>query len=146
MEVGVDIPNATVMLIEHADRFGLSQLYQLRGRVGRGSAQSYCLLMTESRSDTAWERLRVLEQSQDGFFIAEMDLRLRGPGQVLGTRQSGLPDFALANLLLDQQVLEIARQAAATLIATDATLNQWPALKQSLNDRYTKLMGGLILT
>ena len=146
VEVGVDIPNATVMLIEHADRFGLSQLHQLRGRVGRGSAQSYCLLMTESRSDTAWERLRVLEQSQDGFFIAEMDLRLRGPGQVLGTRQSGLPDFALANLVLDQQVLEIARQAAAALIATDATLNPWPALKQSLNDRYVKLMGGLILT
>jgi ATP-dependent DNA helicase RecG len=102
--------------------------------------------MTDSRSDTAWERLRVLEQSQDGFFIAEMDLRLRGPGQVLGTRQSGLPDFALANLVLDQQVLEIARQAAAMLVGTDVTLNQWPALKQSLNDRYEKLMGGLILT
>ncbi|MGA1133089.1 MAG: ATP-dependent DNA helicase RecG [Prochlorotrichaceae cyanobacterium] len=146
VEVGVDIPNATVMLIEHAERFGLSQLHQLRGRVGRGSAQSFCLLLSDSRSDTAAERLQVLEQSQDGFFIAEMDLRLRGPGQVLGTRQSGLPDFALANLVLDQEVLEIARQAAETLLSEDQTLNRWPGLKQSLNDRYQKLMGGLILT
>ncbi|MGA1357287.1 MAG: ATP-dependent DNA helicase RecG, partial [Prochlorothrix sp.] len=138
VEVGVDIPNATVMLIEHAERFGLSQLHQLRGRVGRGSAQSFCLLLSDSRSDTATERLRVLEQSQDGFFIAEMDLRLRGPGQVLGTRQSGLPDFALANLVLDQEVLEIARQAAAALLEQDSTLDRWPGLQQSLNDRYQK--------
>ena len=146
VEVGVDIPNATVMLIEHADRFGLSQLHQLRGRVGRGLAQSYCLLMTQSRSDTALDRLRVLEQSQDGFFIAEMDLRFRGPGQVLGTRQSGIPDFALASLVEDQNVLEIARQAAQGLIHQDATLDRWPILKQELNDRYEKLMGGAILT
>ncbi|MGF1567330.1 MAG: ATP-dependent DNA helicase RecG, partial [Nodosilinea sp.] len=105
VEVGVDVPNASVMMIEHAERFGLSQLHQLRGRVGRGAAQSFCLLMSGSRSEAALQRLKVLEQSQDGFFIAEMDLRFRGPGEVLGTRQSGLPDFALASLIEDQDVL-----------------------------------------
>ncbi|MDP5016701.1 MAG: ATP-dependent DNA helicase RecG, partial [Dolichospermum sp.] len=96
IEVGVDVPNATVMLIEHAERFGLSQLHQLRGRVGRGAAQSYCLLMSSSRSPDAQQRLKVLEQSQDGFFISEMDMRFRGPGEVMGTRQSGVADFTLA--------------------------------------------------
>lgn len=146
IEVGVDVPNATVMLIEHAERFGLSQLHQLRGRVGRGGAQSYCLLMNQSRSDQAQERLAVLEQSQDGFFIAEMDLRLRGPGQVLGTRQSGLPDFVLANLTADQNLLELARQAAEQLLAEDETLATWSHLGKELEDRYQRLMGGAIFT
>lgn len=146
VEVGVDVPNATVMLIEHAERFGLAQLHQLRGRVGRGAAQSYCLLMSSSKTETARQRLSVLEQSQDGFFIAEMDLRFRGPGQVLGTRQSGLPDFALASLVEDQAVLELAREAAEKLMAADPTLDSYPGLRRELDYRYQKLMGGSILT
>ncbi|NJM64853.1 MAG: ATP-dependent DNA helicase RecG [Acaryochloris sp. RU_4_1] len=146
VEVGVDIPNATVMLIEHADRFGLSQLHQLRGRVGRGVHQSYCLLMNNSKTDTARQRLAVLEQSQDGFFIAEMDLRFRGPGEVLGTRQSGLPDLALASLVDDQETLELARQAAEKVLKKDASLAPWPLLQSELNIRYQRLMGGAIFT
>jgi ATP-dependent DNA helicase RecG len=146
VEVGVDVPNASVMLIEHAERFGLSQLHQLRGRVGRGADQSFCLLMSGTRSDTALQRLRVLEESQDGFFISEMDLRFRGPGQVLGTRQSGLPDFALASLVADQAALGEARAAAAALIAADPDLAEHPILARELKRRYDKLMGGAILT
>lgn len=146
VEVGVDVPNATVMLIEHAERFGLSQLHQLRGRVGRGAAQSFCLLMNSSKAETAKQRLKVLEQSQDGFFISEMDLRFRGPGEVLGTRQSGLPDFALASLVEDQEVLTLAREAAERVLELDPTLNRWPLMQAELEYRYQRLMGGMILT
>ncbi|NEQ43366.1 MAG: ATP-dependent DNA helicase RecG [Leptolyngbya sp. SIOISBB] len=146
VEVGVDVPNASVMLIEHAERFGLSQLHQLRGRVGRGADQSFCLLMSSTRNDVALQRLKVLEESQDGFFISEMDMRFRGPGQVLGTRQSGLPDFALASLVADQDALSIARKAAESLINDDPELTQFPVLRQELQRRYEKLMGGAILT
>jgi ATP-dependent DNA helicase RecG len=146
IEVGVDIPNATVMLIEHAERFGLSQLHQLRGRVGRGAHQSYCLLLNSSKTETARQRLKVLEQSQDGFFISEMDLRFRGPGEVLGTRQSGLPDFALASLVEDQDCLELAREAAEKVLSKDPQLERWPLLQQELNYRYQRLMGGTVLT
>ena len=146
VEVGVDVPNASVMLIEHADRFGLSQLHQLRGRVGRGAAQSFCLLMSSSKTETARQRLKVLEQSQDGFFISEMDMRFRGPGAVLGTRQSGLPDFALASLVDDQEVLELARSAAERTIEKDPTLEKWAVMKAELDYRYQRLMGGAILT
>ena len=146
VEVGVDVPNASVMLIEHADRFGLSQLHQLRGRVGRGAAQSFCLLMSSSKTETARQRLKVLEQSQDGFFISEMDMRFRGPGAVLGTRQSGLPDFALASLVDDQDVLELARNAAERTIEKDPTLEKWAVMKAELDYRYQRLMGGAILT
>jgi ATP-dependent DNA helicase RecG len=139
VEVGVDVPNASVMLIEHADRFGLSQLHQLRGRVGRGADQSFCLLMNSSKTETARQRLKVLEQSQDGFFISEMDLRFRGPGEVLGNRQSGLPDFALASLISDQTVLEIAREAAERAIEKDPTLERWELMKQELEYRYRTL-------
>jgi ATP-dependent DNA helicase RecG len=146
VEVGVDVPNATVMLIEEADRFGLAQLHQLRGRVGRGAAQSFCLLMTQHKSEIATQRLKVLEQSQDGFFISEMDLRFRGPGTVLGTRQTGLPDFALASLIQDQAVLEVAREAAEGIIAIDETLERWPDLQQELNDRYRRFLEGASLS
>ncbi|HEY9873124.1 MAG TPA: ATP-dependent DNA helicase RecG, partial [Candidatus Obscuribacterales bacterium] len=128
VEVGVDVPNATVMMIENAERFGLSQLHQLRGRVGRGSDRSYCLLMSSSTTPDARQRLNVLEQSQDGFFISEMDMRFRGPGEVLGTRQSGVADFALASLVEDQEVLEIARDAAEKIILRDESLKRWPLL------------------
>lgn len=146
VEVGVDVPNATVMLIENCERFGLSQLHQLRGRVGRGSDRSYCLLMRGSNAGEALQRMKVLEQSQDGFFIAEMDMRLRGPGQVLGTRQAGLPDFALASLVEDQEVLELAREAAKMVIDRDESLNQMPAIRDELERRYQRMMSGSILT
>ncbi|MBE9167696.1 ATP-dependent DNA helicase RecG [Pleurocapsales cyanobacterium LEGE 06147] len=146
IEVGVDVPNATVMLIENSERFGLSQLHQLRGRVGRGSYKSYCFLMSSSKNLDAKQRLRVLEQSQDGFFISEMDMRFRGPGEVLGTRQSGLPDFALASLVEDQEVLNLAREAAEKIILADATLQSMPSLKKELHARYQKMLGGDILT
>ncbi len=146
IEVGVDVPNATVMLIENAERFGLSQLHQLRGRVGRGSHQSHCLLVTNSKNPDSQTRLRVLEQSTDGFFISEMDLRLRGPGEVLGTKQSGLPDFALASLTEDQEVLLVARQAAEQLLKVDPLLEQYPLMQQELQRKYQKLLGADVLT
>ncbi|RMD72805.1 MAG: ATP-dependent DNA helicase RecG [Cyanobacteria bacterium J149] len=146
IEVGVDVPNATVMLIENAERFGLSQLHQLRGRVGRGSHKSFCLLVTSSKTPDSIQRLNVLEQSQDGFFISEMDLRLRGPGEVLGSRQSGLPDFALASLVEDQEVLVLAREAAEKILLQDKYMQGENSLKDELERRYQKLIGSEILT
>jgi ATP-dependent DNA helicase RecG len=114
IEVGVDVPNATVMVVEHAERFGLAQLHQLRGRVGRGAAKSYCVLITGERvTPLAEERLNAMVRTQDGFELAELDLAMRGPGEFFGTRQAGLPDFRVANLLRDRQLLEIAKQEAA---------------------------------
>ncbi|WP_089130809.1 ATP-dependent DNA helicase RecG [Tolypothrix sp. NIES-4075] len=135
VEVGVDVPNATVMLIENAERFGLSQLHQLRGRVGRGSHQSYCLLINGSKTAEARSRLVVLEQSQDGFFISEMDMRLRGEGELLGTRQSGLSDLVLANLLEDEEILAIARTAAISILAIDPELKNHPHIRAELARR-----------
>ncbi len=146
VEVGVDVPNATVMMIENAERFGLSQLHQLRGRVGRGSERSFCLLLSAGKTTDARQRLNVLEQSQDGFFISEMDMRFRGPGEVLGTRQSGLADFALASLVEDGEILELARDAAQKVILNDETLERSPLLQTELDYRYDRLMGGTILT
>ncbi len=118
VEVGVDVPNATIMLIEHADRFGLSQLHQLRGRIGRGSKKSYCLLMAEERrSEVSQERLNTMVATTDGFRIAEIDLKLRGPGEFFGTRQWGIPAFRIANLLRDQEILEWAKREAAEFVA-----------------------------
>lgn len=123
VEVGIDVPNATVMLVEGADRFGLAQLHQFRGRVGRGGHQSYCILLAENPSDDAQERLRLLEQSHDGFALAEADLRMRGPGEYLGTRQSGLPDLRAARLS-DLELMEEARQEAARILAEDPDLKR----------------------
>jgi ATP-dependent DNA helicase RecG len=113
IEVGVDVPNASVMIIEHAERFGLSQLHQLRGRVGRGAEQSFCILLTSDKQTAiAQERLGIMEKSGNGFVIAEKDLELRGPGELLGTRQSGVPELRVGNIVRDQQLLEKARREA----------------------------------
>lgn len=134
IEVGVNVPNASVMVVEHAERFGLSQLHQLRGRIGRGSRQSYCVLMTDvKQSREARSRLRTMEETSDGFRIAEADLKLRGPGDFLGTRQSGLPEFRYADILGDQYLLEVAKNTALELHDTDPGLNhpEHSALKKA---------------
>lgn len=117
IEVGVDVPNASVMVIEQAERFGLAQLHQLRGRVGRGSAKSYCILVSGKKvSPAAEERLEAMVRTQDGFELAELDLAMRGPGEVFGTRQAGLPDFRVANLVRDRKLLEVARKEAERFV------------------------------
>jgi ATP-dependent DNA helicase RecG len=123
VEVGIDVPNATVMLVESADRFGLSQLHQFRGRVGRGQEQSYCMLLSENPSEIGRERLGIIETVQDGFVLAEKDLELRGPGEFFGTRQSGLPDLRMAKLS-DVALLELARKEAIRLFEKDPTLKK----------------------
>lgn len=128
IEVGVDVPNASIMMIEGADRFGLAQLHQFRGRVGRGDQQSYCLLFTDSRSDTAHARLQAMEKHHSGFDLAELDLQLRGPGEIYGTKQSGLPDFKMASLT-DSELIYKTREAALVLLNEDADLNKCPKLK-----------------
>ncbi len=131
IEVGVDVPNASMMLIVHAERFGLSQLHQLRGRVGRGSSQSYCFLLAYYPiSDDAKQRLDVMVKSNDGFRIAEEDLSIRGPGEFFGTRQSGMPDLKVANIVRDARLLEVARKEAFDLIERDSGLNSLPELKK----------------
>jgi len=120
IEVGIDVPNATVMAIEHAERFGLSQLHQLRGRIGRGGKAGHCLLLTASNGGPALERLRVMVSTDDGFRIAEEDLRLRGPGEMLGTRQHGLPEFRAADLIKDADLLRLAQRDADDMLAEDA--------------------------
>ena len=123
IEVGVDVPEATVMVVEHAERYGLSQLHQLRGRIGRGDKESACLLLyARPLTETARARLNILRETDDGFRIAEEDLRLRGAGELLGTRQSGLPDFRLANLAQQEELLATARDDAALIIGKDAEL------------------------
>ncbi len=116
IEVGVDVPNATVMVIEHAERFGLAQMHQLRGRVGRGAEQSYCILVTGKLNDTGRERIRTLVESGDGFYIAEIDMKLRGMGEFFGTKQSGMPALRIGNILRDADILEIARNEAAAFV------------------------------
>jgi ATP-dependent DNA helicase RecG len=124
IEVGVDVPSATVMVVEDAERFGLAQLHQLRGRVGRGAERGTCYLITSAgRDDPASERLALLERTADGFDVAEADLRMRGPGEFIGTRQAGLPDLRMADLLSDTALIEIAREDAFTLLAADPTLS-----------------------
>ena len=122
IEVGVDVPNSTVIVIEGADRFGLAQLHQFRGRVGRGQHQSYCILIAEDVSAEAEQRLSALEATNDGFVLAERDLELRGPGEFFGRRQSGLPELRLASLLHDGEVLAMAQEDAAAIFADDPNL------------------------
>jgi ATP-dependent DNA helicase RecG len=156
IEVGVDVPNATVMVVEHAERFGLAQLHQLRGRVGRGAAKSYCILITGERvTPVAEERLNAMVRSQDGFELAELDLSQRGPGEFFGTRQAGLPDFRVANLLRDRQLLELAKMEAARFANTsgspDGPISEateferarvWARLKEAWQRRYGLVEAG----
>jgi ATP-dependent DNA helicase RecG len=122
IEVGVDVPNANTMVVEHAERFGLSQLHQLRGRIGRGAAKSYCILMTGGKvSPEAEQRLDAMVKTTDGFKIAELDLELRGPGEFFGTRQAGMPDFRVANIVRDRELLQAARHEAAVALDGDKT-------------------------
>jgi ATP-dependent DNA helicase RecG len=121
VEVGVDVPNASVMVVEHAERFGLSQLHQLRGRVGRGQWESHCVLLYQAPwSDDARERLNAMAATNDGFVIAERDLELRGPGDVFGTRQSGLPALRTGDLVRDRDIMEAAHREARRLVEEDA--------------------------
>ena len=118
IEVGVDVANATIMVVEHAERFGFAQLHQLRGRIGRGAAKSYCILMTGGKvSEEGERRLDAMVRTTDGFKIAELDLELRGPGEFFGTRQAGMPSFQVANLIRDRQLLEVAKREAAAVLA-----------------------------
>ncbi len=146
IEVGVDVPNASVIVIEQAERFGLAQIHQLRGRVGRGTHQSYCILVTGKLSDVARERIRTLVESTDGFYIAEMDMRLRGPGEFFGTKQSGVPGLRLADLLRDADVLELARGEAQKLL--DASLvhgseqsKELPGVLRYIQDHWQRRYG-----
>ncbi len=122
IEVGVNVANASLIVVENAERFGLSQLHQLRGRVGRSEHQSYCVLFNSNRSEIARERMKVMEETSDGFVISEKDLELRGPGDFFGTRQHGIPEMKIANLYRDVEILKKAQEAASMLLAADKTL------------------------
>ncbi len=137
VEVGIDVPNATCIVIEHPERFGLSQLHQLRGRIGRGDKASLCILMSSSKqTDDAKRRMKVMEATTDGFRIAEEDLKIRGPGEFLGTRQSGLPDLRFANLVRDVPILSEAREAAFQIIAEDPNLFELPTFRAVIKERW----------
>ena len=143
IEVGVDVPNATLMVIEDADRFGLSQLHQLRGRVGRGSAKSYCILTTHNRNPETVNRLKALCKTNDGFRIAEEDLRLRGPGDFFGSRQSGLPTFRVADLSLDMTTLKQAQEASKEWVERYGTSDtpEATALRQRVAALFSRAEG-----
>ena len=130
VEVGVDVPNATVIVIENAERFGLSQLHQLRGRVGRSDLQSYCVLSSSTKSQETRARLDIMTQTNDGFVIAEKDLQIRGPGEFLGTRQSGLPDMIIADIVNDAKILELARSEAIDFVRNN-NIDEYPLLKEA---------------
>ena len=145
IEVGVDVPNATVMVVEHAERFGLAQLHQLRGRVGRGAAKSYCILMTGPRvSPVGDERLNAMVRTQNGFELAELDLEMRGPGEFFGTRQAGIPEFRVASLVRDRQLLEAAKQEAARFVAdagAEATEAERARVRAQLKETWQRRYG-----
>jgi ATP-dependent DNA helicase RecG len=137
VEVGVDVPNASVMIVEHAERFGLSQLHQLRGRVGRDRHQSYCVLLYQAPlSDEARERLRAMTETTDGFEIAERDLSLRGPGDFFGTRQAGLPTFRSIDLVRDRQVLEEAKREVDLWVTSHGADGQLGSMWQTWQQRF----------
>jgi ATP-dependent DNA helicase RecG len=138
IEVGIDIPNASLMLIEHAERFGLAQLHQLRGRVGRSSHKSYCLLIANPKSGDAVQRMKAMVKTNDGFEIAEEDLAIRGPGEFFGTRQSGMPDMKVANIARDVKIIEVARKEAFKIAEEDPTLSnpEYQAMKKVLQEKW----------
>lgn len=138
VEVGVDVPNATVMLIENADRFGLSQLHQLRGRVGRGKNNSYCILVSDNKSDSSRERLQVMKHTSNGFDIADYDLKSRGPGDFFGKRQHGLPDLKIADMLEDTETLRQCRECALKMLESDPRLDGYPELCERINNMFRK--------
>ncbi|MBQ9496451.1 MAG: ATP-dependent DNA helicase RecG [Selenomonadaceae bacterium] len=146
IEVGVDVPNASVMVVEHAERFGLAQLHQLRGRVGRGAAKSFCILISDSKADVAKARLEILERTNDGFKLAEEDLKLRGPGQFFGEAQHGLPDLKIADVFRDVDILIQARDAAEKFITDDDNLNYFARLRKNLalayGDKFSQIISG----
>ena len=141
IEVGVNVPNASVMVIENAERFGLSQLHQLRGRVGRGSLESYCLLCSDSESPKTKERLSIIVNSRNGFEIADEDLKLRGPGEFFGEKQSGFVKFKIADLITDGPIIRDARMNAFEIIKNDANLikNNHINIKQKFDNEYLQL-------
>jgi ATP-dependent DNA helicase RecG len=130
IEVGLDNPDATLMVIEHAERFGLAQLHQLRGRVGRGKHASYCVLVSDKKNEESWQRLQILEKTLNGFELAEEDFKIRGPGNILGTEQSGLPPLRIADLTRDMDILKDAKDSAQKLLETDPSLMDHPMLKE----------------
>lgn len=138
VEVGVDVPNATVMLIENADRFGLSQLHQLRGRVGRGKNKSYCILVSDNKNDSSRERLQVMKHTSNGFDIADYDLKSRGPGDFFGKRQHGLPDLKIADMLEDTETLRQCRECALKMLESDPRLDAYPELCERINNMFRK--------
>ena len=145
IEVGVDVANASLMVVEHAERFGLSQLHQLRGRVGRGEYKSYCvLILSGGFSEEAISRLSIMEDTSDGFKIAEADLEIRGPGEFLGTRQSGLPEFRMASLIRDGRLLQQAKDSALKVIKEDPHLEHpdHQLLKQQMEDFSNRFLPG----
>ena len=138
IEVGVDVPNANLMVVEDADRFGLSQLHQLRGRVGRGTRQSYCVFFGADKGATARERLKILCKTNDGFEIARADLSQRGPGDFFGRRQHGLPALHVADLAADLALMQNAREEAEALLAADPSLSGWPLLKERVHRMFAE--------
>jgi ATP-dependent DNA helicase RecG len=142
IEVGVDVANASVMVIDHAERFGLAQMHQLRGRVGRGAAKSFCILMTGGKiTEQADARLNALVATQNGFELAELDLQQRGPGEFFGTRQSGLPAFRIADLLRDAEVIELARREARGFIENPPSRENLVALVIYVRDHWSRRYG-----
>ena len=143
VEVGVDVPNATIMVIENAERFGLSQLHQLRGRIGRGSQKSFCVLVSDSKSENSQNRLAVMKHNSDGFKIADEDLKARGPGDFFGERQHGLPQLKIADMLQDMETLRLAQQCAGEILAEDDNLDL--PKNKSLCDNINKMFSEIRL-